>query len=403
MTLKALLKKTKFTYQLALALRRAPDPFLALWMRICHRFFGVDESKVYFSSFNGMLPNDNPRAICDALHEICPEAKIVFRVNAQGMAEDTPGYIQKVPRHSLKALREMATARVIVKNAGMQPFMCKFSDQYYIQTWHGDRGFKKIRFDRNAPEKPLIREAGYLDLMISGSRFGSDVYRTAFRFTGEILECGCPRNDILLRNPPEIARETRKMLDIDEDTRVLLYAPTFRNSTTGAKFHAPLSLDRVKSTLEKTTGEKWVCLSRGHVLNIGVQSEAWMDVSHFSDVNPLLLMADMVISDYSSLAGDFMLLDRPAIFYQPDLDAYLSERGLYFDPNESPLIVAHDEDELIDILAHPIDGKANCRQVLDFFGCRETGSAATITAERIAQIVKNFHKPIDNSSQGAYN
>ncbi|MBR6767339.1 MAG: CDP-glycerol glycerophosphotransferase family protein [Clostridia bacterium] len=388
MTLKALLKKTKFTYKLAVMLRRAPDPFLAGWMRLCHGIFGVDKNKVYFSSFGGMLPNDNPRAVCEALHEICPEAKLVFRVNRQGMAEETPDYIVKVPQRSLKALKEMATSRVLVKNAGMLPWMRKFSDQYYIQTWHGDRGFKKIRLDRNAPAKPLLREAEYLDLMVSGSRFGSDVYRTAFAYKGEILECGCPRNDILLENPAEIAEKTRRELGIDPGVKVLLYAPTFRNSTTGSKFHALLSLSRVRETLEKSTGEKWVCLSRGHVLTLGVQSEAQMDVSRFPDVNPLLLISDMVISDYSSLAGDFMLLNRPAIFFQPDLDEYLDERGLYFDPLKSPLIVARTEDELVDILSRPIDAAANCRDVLNFFGSYETGSAALLTARRIAEILK---------------
>jgi hypothetical protein len=56
-------------------LRRAPDPFLAGWMRLCHAVLGVEKNKVYFSSFNGRLPNDNPRAICDALHEICPRQR----------------------------------------------------------------------------------------------------------------------------------------------------------------------------------------------------------------------------------------------------------------------------------------------------------------------------------------
>ena len=148
-------------------------------------------------------------------------------------------------------------------------------------------------------------------------------------------------------------------------------------------------LEKVKATLEKTTGEKWVCLSRGHVLNLGVQSDAWMDVSRYPDVNPLLLISDMVISDYSSLAGDFMLLNRPAIFYQPDLEEYLSERGLYFDPMKSPLLVARTENELIGILEKPIDGEKNCREVLDFFGSYETGKAALITARRIAEILRS--------------
>ena len=90
-----------------------------------------------------------------------------------------------------------------------------------------------------------------------------------------------------------------------------------------------------------------------------------------------------MITDYSSIGGDFMLLDRPVIFFMPDLDDYLDERGLYFDPLKSPLRVARSEAELLRMLEKPLDGPGNCREVLDFFGCRETGRAAEIVAEKI--------------------
>jgi CDP-glycerol glycerophosphotransferase (TagB/SpsB family) len=98
----------------------------------------------------------------------------------------------------------------------------------------------------------------------------------------------------------------------------------------------------------------------------------------------LLTACDMVITDYSSIGGDFMLLGRPTVYYQPDVGDYHRERAFYFDVDKSPLIVAHDEGALMDILSRPIDGAENCRKCLAFFGASETGHAARAVAEWIA-------------------
>ena len=87
MTLKALLKKSRLTYVLASALRAVPYPIYAGWMRLCHALRGVEGNTVYFSSFNGALYDDNPKAVAEALHAVCPRAKLVFRLNRRGMAQ----------------------------------------------------------------------------------------------------------------------------------------------------------------------------------------------------------------------------------------------------------------------------------------------------------------------------
>ena len=130
MTLKALLKKSRFTYALASALRKAPYPVYAGWMRLCHAVHGVERDTVYFSSFNGALYDDNPRAIAEALHRLRPSTKLVFRVNRRGLnQQDVPDYITRVYSFSPKGVAAMATARVIVKNANLLPWMRIFPDQ----------------------------------------------------------------------------------------------------------------------------------------------------------------------------------------------------------------------------------------------------------------------------------
>lgn len=385
-SLKARIKGNRLLFAAASAASRAPYPFYSAWMRLCHAVRGVEGDKVLFSSYDGTLFNDNPRAVAEALHAVAPAARILFRLSDRGRRmADLPDWVTPVPKLSLRTLREMATARVIVTNAGMQRWMVKFDDQLYIQTWHGDRGFKKIRLDLEPQNPYFVKEARRIDLAISGSDFGSRVFESAMAVPPErILACGCPRNDLLLKDPPEVAGRVRAALGIPRDARVLMYAPTFRVSGTGGVQQAGLSLDRAIRTLERSTGEKWLCITRSHETARGIASDAGMDVSSWPETNELLLITDMLITDYSSIGGDFVLLGRPVIFYQPDRGDYDRDRGLYFDPDRSPLIVAHDEGELLDILSKPIDAEASCRAYLDFFGSRETGHASEAVAARIA-------------------
>lgn len=383
MSLKQKLRRTKLIYPVLNWTRRTGGRLL---MCLFHAIYGIDRKTALFSSYSGKGYTDNPRCVCEALHALRPDLRIVWQLRRGLPASDFPDYVQIIPAHSLKALRAYATAGVLIDNMNRPQYMLKFPGQIYVQTWHGDRGFKKILFDMGTHE--AFPDGQQMDLAVSGSDFGSRVYRSAFGYSGEILECGCPRNDILIENPPELAGQVRKSLGIAPDTSVLMYAPTFRDASKGGKINAVLSLERVRQTLEKTTGRHWICLSRGHALNHGVSSDAQMDVSRYPNISELLLITDLLISDYSSIAGDFMLLNRPAIFYQPDRDAYVHERALYFDPDESPLMVAHSEDELIDYLSRPIDGAANCREVLNFFGTHESGRASQAVAQRIDELLE---------------
>ena len=385
-SLKARIKGNPVLFKLAAGLQKLPYPLFSGWMRLCHRLRGVDANRVLFSSYDGRLYNDNPRAVAEALHAVAPDVRIQFRLNGRGMAApDVPDWVEKLPRMGFRTLREMATAKVIVTNAGMKVWMRKFPDQYYVQTWHGDRGFKKIRLDLDPKDPYFLAESGRIDLGVSGSRFATGVFRTGMGAKGEVLECGCPRNDLLLKNPPEVAARARETLGIAPDKRVLMYAPTFRTGTSGSVQDAGLSLEEVREALIRATGEDWVCITRGHIDSRGIRSDAQMDVSAYPEPSELLLISDMLITDYSSIGGDFMLLNRPVIYYQPDIADYDVERGLYFDPDASPLLVAHTRQALLKLLSAPIDGPANCKAVLDFFGTTETGRASQAVAEKVAE------------------
>lgn len=384
MSLRTWVRKIPILYPAMTALRlRAGSAYMCL----CHAFRGVDRGVALFSSYNGRGYSDNPRPISEALHALRPDLRIQWEFQKGRAPADLPDYVEVVPAHTLKAVSAYASAGAIVLNNNRAWYMRKFPGQVYVQTWHGDRGFKKVLLDLD-PDKP-IPDGAQMDLAVSGSRFGSGVFRSSFRYDGEILEVGCPRNDALVNHTETDVMNARAALGITADTRVLLYAPTFRNADSGRMQRSALDLKKVRHQLEAATGEKWLCLVRAHGKARGIEAAGERDVSAWPSVNELLLATDLLITDYSSIGGDFMLLNRPVIYYQPDRGDYGRERSLYFDPDQSPLIVAHDEAELLSLLSRPIDARKNCRDVLEFFGANETGRAARAAAERISALLDN--------------
>ena len=352
------------------------------WMRLQNRVHGVQPRRVFFSSFKGKAYSDSPRFISEALHELRPDLEIVWQLSNPA---DAPDYVRAVKPHSLRALTELATARCIVDNFNRPIHLLKFPGQLYVQTWHGDRGFKKMLYDMN--DGLAYPDGAQMDLAVSGSRFGTKNFRTAFRYDGEVLQQGMPRNDRLVHPDPAEIACIRQRLNIPENTRVLLYAPTFRDATSGSDLKAGFDLTRAIARLSRATNQKWLCLTRAHDQNRKITTDAAdvRDMTDYPEMSDLLLIADMLITDYSSSAGDYVLLHRPVVLYQPDLSSFVqSDRDMYFDMKTCPYVRAESESALYSLLDRPEALIPSCQQVLDFYGATETGRSTELVAQWIS-------------------
>ena len=375
------------------AIKRCPPVYRALslarrvggraWMRAQHRLRVVQPTAVLFTSFKGRSYSDSPRFISEALHALRPDIEILWQLSDSAAA---PDYVRTVKPHSLAALTAFATARCFVDNFNRPIYMLKFSDQLYVQTWHGDRGFKKMLFDMN--DGLNYPDGAQMDLAVSGSRFGTEVFRTAFRYSGAVLQTGMPRNDALARRDLSRADAARRALNLPEGARVMLYAPTFRDATAGAALQAGFDLPRALETLERATGQPWLCLTRAHDKNRRIDAACASnvrDVTDYPEMSDLLLLADLLITDYSSSAGDFALLDRPVILYQPDLDDFTaSDRHMYFNLRDCPYLRAESEPALIAMLADFNRLPQTAPAVLTFYGATESGRSAQNVAQWIS-------------------
>lgn len=375
---------------------------LNIYVDICRVFRRIKRNRVLFVSFGGKSYSDNPRAISEELHKLAPNLDIVWLFNNPESKKDIiPDYIKTVDADSnISYYREMATCAVMVNNFSFSKIR-KGKNQLFVQTWHGDRAFKKVLYDSPFVAADYsISEAipGFCDFAVAGSDYGERQYRSAFHYTGKVLKVGTPRDDVLIENSADKARKIKQIVGISENVCTLLYAPTLRrrNHNDGSVQQIQdIDIEKTLDCLEDKYGKKWVCLMRAHpaVSNLGgyTKSARIIDVAKYEDMADLLLIADMLITDYSSSAGDYALLKKPLVLFQSDIEEYLEkDRSFYFDMNDSPYYTAHNQNELETIIYGFTEEevKQNCEDILKFYGTNETGNAAHAVAEIIVDYLR---------------
>lgn len=349
----------------------------------------VDPHLVVFESFVGRRYVGSPRELYEAMLEDprFADYRFAWAFRDAGTASHFPALqdprVSVVRFGSTDYYRAFGRAGTWITNSIVLPELVPRPGQLYVQTWHGT-GIKRIGLDVVATTASTMNskaevderyriEAAKIDVFVVPAPFGTTVFASAFGLPADgagspFVEVGNPRNDPLVRATSADIAAARHRLDLPADAKVLLYAPTFRDDQyeagTGYVFHPPLDLAAVAVAL----GPEWVILYRGHYLvsassnsdeadsgdDAAKDERPVRDVSAVEDVNDLLLVSDVLVTDYSSLCFDFTLLDRPMMFYLPDVERYAADlRGFYFPVQDLPGPIVHTQDELIAGLLDP--------------------------------------------------
>lgn len=348
------------------------------------------KKRILFISYSGLQYSDSPRVICEKMHELYPEYELVWAF-LQPEEKHVPEYVKKISCRGTEYYKHLATSCAFVTNEDLHEGIFKRKGQYFVQTWHGDRPLKKVLYEIEGGIPYEIVDNKFTDLCVAGSDHGYRMYRNAFRYGGNILSEGMPRNDALIEVDKKKITEIRKKLGIKKKQRVLLYAPTFRDNkmTSHEKQNITVDLQRVMRRLERN-GE-WACLMRVHTgvngFNFEFNCDSYIDVTEYEEITDLYLISDCLITDYSTCATDYILLKRPTILAVFDLKEYEATcRNLIDGFMETGFLMAHTQDELDEIMDHfdEIDGEQEYEAVRKFFGIHEMGNSA----EKICKIMK---------------
>ena len=300
-----------------------------------------------------------------------------------------------------------------------QPYR-KRKGQILIETWHGSIGIKKLSADVVKDRKwvrKVTREGKETDYCIANSAFERDkVYRDNYWHDAEIWMYGHARNDILCEGRTERVKHIRKKIErlcgLDCDTKICLYAPTFREN--GDIRPYAIDYSGLSEALKEEFGGSWVILTRVHfrifsqtssadmrsyrILDECKKSESNMsgagatviDVSNYPDIQELAVCTDVAITDYSSWICEYMLTRRPGFLYAPDLKIYQeSDRSFAIPLHDLPFSVAESQAQLFDNIRSFIEDAylKKCDAFLRQKGSVDDGHAAERIVNKIEEMM----------------
>ncbi|MFG1886958.1 CDP-glycerol glycerophosphotransferase family protein [Micromonospora sp. NPDC049051] len=307
-------------------LRRPVDPTLAVYAAYWYRGYA-----------------DNPAAIFEAARRLAPQVRGVWIVR-RDRAHTVPEGVAYVVAGTPAYYRALARARWLVNNVNFPDFVRKRPGTVHVQTHHGTpvkvMGLDQQRYPIGAVGMDfagLLRRVDRWDYSVSANSFSTQMWERAYPAAYTTLEVGYPRNDRLVTATREEILRLRAGFGLGPGEQVVLYAPTHREHLPG--YRPPFDPERLLDVL----GPAGRLLMRSHYFHDRdhrarrpTDRDRVRDVSDHPCVEDLYLVADVLVTDYSSAMFDYAVLDRPIVVYAPDWEAYRLARGVYFDVTAQP-------------------------------------------------------------------
>lgn len=257
--------------------------------------------------------------------------------------------VRFVGKNSSAYFDAVTSAKYIVNNNTMPFYFTKKPEQIYVNTWHGIP-LKTLGYDipdGKYTSRNMTRNFLAADYIISPCRFTTKIFKESYKleglYSGKMTECGYPRNDLLFGTDRDyiIDKLSAHGIVIDSDKKIILYAPTWKGTSFDRAENDIARYDEFCDyLLEHIDTDKYQILIKPHPMVCKLLSEedksSGKYVSQCIDTDELLSITDILVSDYSSIFFDFLLTDRPIIFYIPDVESYREYRGVYFGLDELP-------------------------------------------------------------------
>lgn len=375
-------------------------PIMKVFYNIGRRIIPVDKKMILFESNIGRQIGDSPKVIYDEIIKRNLDFKKVWVYSGKNDFEDSNTIVIK--RLSPYYYYYLFKSGYWVNNQNFPSYLKKRKETKYLQTWHGTP-LKKMLFDIenvHGRSEDYVERIGEQiknwDYLISPSSYATQAFRSAFKYEKEVLEVGYPRNDIFYQDEKQALEEiVRNRLRLNKDKKIILYAPTFRDNhaTKNNKFDFNLEMDLLK--MKENLSSDYIVLLRMHVaitskLKLDEDlSEFVMNVSDYPDMQELLLITDILITDYSSVMFDFANTGKPMLFFTYDLETYRDDvRGFYMDFEiEAPGPLIKNTEEIIDKIQQ-IDKMQNeyknkYEQFYENYCYNETGESASRVVKKV--------------------
>lgn len=336
--------------------------YLYIILTTCIRFLlkiipkgKINNKRIVFTSYLGKQYSCNPKYISQYIQAHSSDYEIVWAFNfPQNFNYLSYQGIKVVKYNSLHFIFLCMTSKYIVTNVRDLTHIPFSSKQLLINTWHGGGAYKAVG-SATATQPPSekyrekIAHKSPITFLSSSNTFTKLTIEKSFNHNGDILNCGMPRNDLLInRDRNDLISKVHNKLSVPEDCKILLYAPTYRESRVISDYQ--FDIEAVRAILKEKFGGNWVVLFRAHYYiaeKISSINSNYLNVSDYPDMQELLYVSDILITDYSSSIWDYSFTKRPCFLYATDLSDYDMKHGFYSDIRSWPFPLAQNNKELI--------------------------------------------------------
>ena len=326
------------------------------------RVFPIRKRKIVFCCIEGTTGYScNPKYIAEELIRRNEGYELVWLVNDR--SKNFPKEIRAVHNTLWNRAYHLTTSHFWIDNSRKQLEVRKRKGQIYIQTWHAKLGFKPTCLDRGKSFSRIAylvskHDSDMIDYVLSNSKWYDDTLPTGMMYHGPVLRTGSPRCDILVNDRTEIRKKVRTDYGLEENAKILMYAPTFRGGSQGINRTIKagegfLDYERLRKVLGERFKGKWYVFLRLHPQLVArnldriTSDEFVIDVSRVDDMYELLAGCDAFMTDYSSAAFDAAVMKTPVFLYADDYTEYERERGkLLWDLQTLPFPLALDQEKL---------------------------------------------------------
>jgi|GEM_PF-4772899 len=389
--------------------RRSTKFFIYFVLRPLFTRLPIRHHHAVFSSYWGreFSLSDAPPSICVELAKNKRFTCIVFankesykkiRENVKSLTNNAEN-VKVIQINSVRYFYYIWTAKYLFNDVNFQlgihtpdgyKYANKRKDQVEVQTTHGIP-LKKLGVDSelaipSSERKPFLAKTKRYDYIVASSQKVAEVLRGAFKTNAKVLKTGLPQNDFLFRTyDDKHRRQIKEKYGIDKNKKIVLYSPTYRYDKNYA-FRYLMDMD----LLHKSLGDEYQLIVKLHPFNhtnvslidfnnltdlednsssfikifgeirlpknphlplSAPYADRWEIRKKHADINELLLVADVLVLDYSSIMFNASHLNVPKIFFTPDSEFYNGTRGMYFDIDQiAPGAVVKNSEELIDAI-----------------------------------------------------
>lgn len=328
---------------------------LSFCINVLKLFVKPDDKLILFNSFAGRKYDDSPKVIFEHMRndERFKDYRFVWAFHNPEKHEVVG--TEKIKTDNLDYFVTALKARVWITNSSVSRGLdFKGKNTFFFNTWHGT-AMKKMGTDIDSGNQSFRSKGkSKIDIMMSQSEYDTNIFSRAFGLPKEqFLEVGLPRNDIYVSYSEDYRNEIRNKLGVNSDKKLILYCPTFReyerDENNGCVMIPPMDLRKWEEELKN----EYVLLFRAHyevakVMDI-TDNDFVRNVTDYPDLSELMIVSDLLLSDYSSVFFDYSIMDKPMLHFTYDYEKYASMRGMYFDIRDY-VKGSNSEDKLISLI-----------------------------------------------------